>query len=277
MSGATVGKSYSVGAWFRGDWAGDAPQVAGVEMVLANPTFLDAAKRLFDVEVVIPRIVYVNLMAPMESKATSHVDIPIFRGIQKPEYPVWMLHVMQRSGLFEHWKVKVATAVSWFYEGEGGSFDYWADGPDSPPHRIEAPLSNRAVMGDNDVMFHRIGSIGAPGAAPLEGATNDAELVPSSGESDEWCVVDGGRELARYTAKELRISISWKAEVYADAEAARIRSERTDDLDLEKVVDLLVGALADAGQPTSRPSEPLHDTDFIDRLNELFPLPALTG
>jgi hypothetical protein len=275
MSGDAV--RYGVGPWFRGDWAGEGPPVEGVEYVLEHTGFAAAARSLFDAEVVVPNNVYVNLMAPMDTSATAHVDIPIFRGIEKPEYPVWLLHVMHRSGLFARWKVGLATAVAWFYEGEGGAFEYWPDGPNFPPQAIEAPLSNRAVIGDNDVMFHRIGMIGSADAPRLESATVNSELWPASPEAGHWRIVDAGQELARYSADEIRISISWKGEVFADAEAARIRREHSDDLGLDQVVDILTHALSDAGLPADRPTDPLHHPDFIDPLNELFPLPALTG
>ncbi len=276
---AMIGGSvpYSVQPWFRGDWAGDAPPVEGVEEILGNPTFVAAARQLFDAEVVVPHIVYVNLMAPMAYQATAHSDIPVFRGIEKPEFPVWLLHVMHRSGLFDRWRVEIATAVSWFFEGEGGEFEYWADGSDRPPRRIEAPLSNRGIVGDNEMMFHRIAAIGAAGAPLLEGATVDSTLRPDTDTSGSWSVAEGDRELLRYATDELRVSISWKAEVFEDSESARVRREHADDLDLGQVVDVLTLALSDAGKRVPRPTDPLHDAGFIDRLNELFPMPPLDG
>ena len=271
------GVRYAVEPWFRGDWAGDAASVEGVEVVLANPIFLAAARRLFDAEVVVPRSVYVNLMAPMAYQATAHSDIPVFRGIDKPAYPVWLLHVMHRSRLFTRWRVEIATAVSWFFEGEGGEFEYWGDGPDRSPRRLEAPLSNRGIVGDNEMMFHRIAAIGAPGAPLLKGATVDSQLAPVAEDSSDWSVIDAGAELMRYAAKEIRISVSWKAEVFADAEAARIRREATDDIALAQVVEILLEALADQGMSAARPSDPLHDVAFVDRLKELYPMASLTG
>jgi hypothetical protein len=45
---------------------------------------------------------------------------------------------------------------------------------------------------------------------------------------------------------------------------------------LEKAFDE-PGSLARAGRPAARPQEPLHDAEFIARLNELFPLAELVG
>jgi hypothetical protein len=266
--------SVFVPPWFRGDWAYSEPLVDGADAVLANPAFRAAAQQVFGAEVVCPQVVYVNVMAPMLSSGPPHVDVPAFRGLDRREYPVWLLHVMHRSGLFVRWKIDIATAVAWFYEGEGGEFVYWADGPTAPPRRIGAPLSNRAVVGDNDVMFHRVSRIGAPGRAMPEGATLDAELRPAADDPTAWSVVDAGRELLRYAAEDLRVSISWKAECFADAEAARIWREHVDDVDLETVVERFLRAASDAGVQLARPADPLRDEAFIRTLSDLFPIPA---
>ena len=260
--------------WFRGDWAYREPLVDGAAAVLNNVAFRDAAARMFDAETVVPQVVYLNLMGPMPSSGPPHVDVPAFRGLDRREYPVWLLHVMHRSGLFAAWKIDIATAVAWFYEGEGGVFEYWADGPQAPPRRVDAPLSNRAVVGDNDVMFHRVGRIGEVGREMPQGASLDAELLPDADAATRWRIVDAGREIASYEASELRISISWKAECFADANAVRIWREHEDDLDFETVVDRLLAALADAGERLGRPADPLHDDRFIRALSELYPISA---
>jgi hypothetical protein len=261
--------------WFRGDWAYDEPLVEGAAEILANKGFVDAAHAVFDAEVVRPQIVYVNVMGPM-GVGPAHIDVPAFRGIDRTEYPVTLLHLMHRSGLFEDYRVDIATAVAWFYEGERGEFEYWADGASAPPRRIEAPLSNRAVVGDNEVMFHRVAPIGGPNPPAIDGATLDVELVPAA-EGSDWCAVDGGVALVRYDERDIRVSISWKAEVFADAEAARVRTEHQDDLLFPRVIADFVADLAKRGHDVARPQDPLHDERFIEILNEAYPLPTPKG
>ncbi len=258
--------------WFRGDWAYGKPLVEGAELVLDNPAFREAAAAVFDAEVVVPQVVYVNVMGPMPSSGPPHVDVPAFRGLDRREVPVWLLHVMRRSGLFARHQIDVATAVAWFYEGEGGAYQYWPGGADAPMACIEAPLSNRAAVGDNDVMFHRVGPIGAPGAPQPEGATLDAELRPVAGAEGAWAIVDGERECIRYDARDLRVSISWKAECFADAEAARVWREHEDDLDLDQVVARFIEDAAERGVSIPRPSDPLHDPGFVEQVSALHPL-----
>jgi hypothetical protein len=268
-------KTLSVVPWFRQDWAYGEPMVEGGAEILTNKSFVDAAHSLFDAEVVKPLIVYVNVMGPMRL-GPAHIDVPAFRGIDRTDYPVTFLHLMHRSGLFKDHRIAIATAVAWFYEGERGEFEYWADGIDAPPRRVEGPLSNRAVVGDNDVMFHRVAPIGGPDPASIEDATFEVELLADQ-EGPDWRVVDQGRELLRYNAREIRVSVSWKAEVFADDKAARVRSEHLDDLSLDHVVTALVDDLEKRGHDLIRPENPLRDEGFIRLLNEAYPLPVPKG
>lgn len=261
--------------WFRQDWAYERPLVEGVEPLLGNPAFADAARKVFDARVVRPLIVYVNLMTPMAFAGEGHIDVPAFRGVDRTHTPVWLLHQMGRSGLFAHWQIDIATAVSWFYDGEGGAFDYWQDGPDRPPRRHAPPYTNTAIVGDNDFMFHRVTAIGGAGAAPPAPMSLDAVLRPDPSAPGSWQIAEGDREVARLPRESIRVSVSWKAEIFRDDEAARIRTGRLDDLDLERVISRFVEDLHDRGKPIPRPADPLHDPDFITALSETYPLPEL--
>jgi hypothetical protein len=273
VSQSKAGVTKALPPWFRGDWAYDVPLVEGADRVLDNSIFIEAAKAVFDAEVVRPTAVYVNLMAPLPFAGEGHIDVPAFRGIDRTEYPIWLLQQMTRSGLFADWQIDIATAVSWFYEGIGGAFDYWSHGPARPPERIDRPLDNRAVVGDNDFMFHRVDSIGAN--AKMFEASLDAELRPASSGSGEWIIEDRGRIVTRYDASAIRVSVSWKAEVYADEGSYRERAEHLDDLAFETVIDRFVEDLSNRGVEVSRPADPLRDTDFIAALSEVYRLPDL--
>jgi len=81
----------------------------------------------------------------------AHVDVPSFRGLDRRAFPGWLLLAMQLSGLYTRWTVRTATAVVWFYDGIGGDLSYWPEGP-AGPRRSVPPLSNAAIVGDNDRM-----------------------------------------------------------------------------------------------------------------------------
>ncbi len=257
----------AVGPVFRGDWAYDRPLVEGVEPILGNPAFVAAARRLFDAAIVRPHIVYVNLSLPMPCGDGGHTDVPAFRGVDRTRHPIWLLTVMGRSGLFERWRVPIATAVAWFYAGAGGEFTYWPDGPDRPP-RTWPPRTNTAIVGDNDVMFHRVEAVGGPADVPVRGLTLDSTLEPDG--ADGWVVRDGGRTVAHRPATAVRVSLSWKAQVFADEAAARTYDEHRDDLTLDAVVDTFLADLRSRGVPVAPPADPLHDPAFVATLRTAY-------
>src|SRR4051812_33830142 len=144
---------------YRGDWVSSREvHIAGVDAVLHNERLIGAARQVFDAEIVRPLIVFANLTAPMPQNR-KHTDVPTFRGVERSQYPAWVVNAMAASGLFERWRVKVATAVAWYYDGPNGGFSYWPDGGDAPEVTIEPP-SNTAVVGDNDFMYHRVEAVG---------------------------------------------------------------------------------------------------------------------
>ncbi|MDH3706939.1 MAG: hypothetical protein OES57_12790, partial [Acidimicrobiia bacterium] len=125
-AGSTADDNEFIVPWFRGDWVLEGEVVApGADAIMHNPTFVDAAARLFDAEVVRPTNVYVNLNPPVPFGGPPHIDVPAFRGITRADHPIWLLHRMGASGLFEDERIEIATCVSWFYAGEGGEFEYW--------------------------------------------------------------------------------------------------------------------------------------------------------
>src|SRR5438445_7115757 len=256
-----------VGPVFRGDWVHGRPLVPGVEPFLLNEQFAAAARRLFDGAVVRPRIVYINLSLPMPCGDGGHTDVPAFRGIDRSAYPIWLLVTMGRSGLFERWRIPIATAVAWFYEGAGGGFTYWPEGPDRPPLTRPA-RTNTAVVGDNDLMFHRVEAIGGPDDETVCGLTLDSQLAIAS--DGAWEVVDDGRVLARYDAARVRISVSWKAEVLRDASEARLVDEHRDDLRFEDILGRFRDDLPAQGIAVDLPADPLHDAAFVATLSQAY-------
>ena len=263
-------KSIAISASYRSFWARlGKPLRDDAAWLLDYDRFFDAARRLYsDSRIVVrPDEIYVNVQVPQRTRfGSAHVDIPKFRGMERREYPVWLLTTMRRSELFEHWRVPVATAVCWFYEGPGGTYTYWPDGPRSSPQRTKHPFTNTAVVGENDTMFHRGDGFASPDEQVPDGLTLDCVCEPIGDDARTWQIREGDRVLARYDAARVRIALSWSAEVYLDHAAVRVAEEHSDDLDLDTVVDTFVADLHERGHSVARPDEPLLDIDFITRL-----------
>ena len=205
--------SYLIGPTWRGDWAFDGQiLVDDSAPLLHHQGFIEAAKEMFNSEIVVPEQVYVNLSSPMDGHPFSHVDIPEFIGVNRNNAPGWFLQAMGSSGLFEDVRISIATAVAWFHHGERGYFRYWPNGRDADSVRHEN-MWNTAVVGDNDFMHHLVERVGPKGMGPPEGMSINTEL---DHDGHKWNVIEGGKTLASYGDDHVRLSLSWKAKIYSD-------------------------------------------------------------
>jgi hypothetical protein len=253
---------------FRGDWAYDRPLIDGAEVFLDHAGLIDAAKRLFDTEHVRPQQVYCNLTWQLPfHQGAGHTDVPAFRGIDRTRYPIWFLNVMGRSGLFESERIRIATAVAWFYEGDDGGFEYWPNGPDSPPRTHQGNMFNTAIMGDNDRMYHRVMPVGRAEDGLLSGMTLDTRLEHSGG--DTWRIARDST-MAEVTWPQLRISVSWKAVVYRDAVERRMVEGRESEIDFGTVLDRFYSDLESRGVAFDVPDTPLEDAGFVRVLSSTY-------
>jgi hypothetical protein len=254
--------------WFRGTWAANGrPLVDGAKLILENPRLWEAAARLFDTAEVTPNTVVVNINAPMPASAI-HVDIPSFRGATRDRYPIQLLQAMGSSGLFEPWRIVEAGAVVWFYEGPGGAYDYWPEGLNGAMRSERPPFTNRAIVADNDRMYHRIGWIGHPSPTTPK-ITPGAQIEHIAGKG--WVVSDGGRTFQSYSDEQIRISILWKARVEAADDAG---DDRKSLLTPEGIVQLFARDLNSRGIRIPTPASPLSDQAWLDLVHSHYYFPV---
>jgi hypothetical protein len=248
--------------WFRGNWAANGePLVAGAEKILRNQRFIDAARVFFGGAAVRPTFIVVNVNAPMPAGET-HVDIPTFRGATRDQYPLLFLAVMGRSGLFEKWRVIQAGAITWFYDGAGGNFEYWPEGLESPMFTEGAPFRNVAIMADNDRIYHRIGRVGEPDAE-LPRMTPAAEIRP--GGRGSWAIIENGETRATYPSSAIRLSLLWKA--------IRESEEHSEVLTLDRVMSIFIADLRRRSVDFRVPTDPLSDTEWTTLLDRAYYVP----
>ena len=258
--------------YFRETYAyGDDVVAPGIETFHHHHRLMDAARRLHGRPVIVPAIVYANLLLPGQELAV-HTDVPEFRGANRKIVPQWLLVVMHHAGLFEAWRMPIATGIAYFGGGRGGELAYYPDGP-AGPAATYAPRHNTAVMLDTDSVFHGVDRVlGDDGA--LTSLRPGMRLFFDG--DDRWSVRDGDDVVATYDADDVRYSVSWKAYCFADEAERDAWAGHHDDLTLDHILATLVADLVERGR-LDRPDHDLPDADLgrllIDEYVR-FPAPA---
>lgn len=232
-------------SYFREEYAYDgAALTPGIEPFLHHPALLDAARQVHERPVIVPSIAYANVMLPGQELAV-HTDVPEYRGLNRKGVPQWLLVVMHHSGLFDAWRLPIATGVSWFSDGPGGELSLWPDGADGPC-MVNPAGANTALVLDTDTLFHGVDPVGGDHVPPPP-VTGDAELIRQP--DAKWLLVDAGtgEERATYDWDELRLSVSWKAYCFVDDAESDAWRTHDDDLTEPQVLDRLVADLRDRG------------------------------
>jgi hypothetical protein len=183
-------------------------------------------------------------MTSIADGGPAHTDNPRFHGRDRTNTPMWLLRVMLWSGLFDQYEILQATAIWWMNDVEGGGLYYWADGPDSPPEHYVGAMANTALFGDNHGMFHQVAPIG-PFGSETPRVTPSALLAPAGDGTGDWVVTDHGAQELRAPLDTIRVSVLWKADVYASA--AERDTRRRNALSMQDVADIFDDDLARRG------------------------------
>jgi hypothetical protein len=230
-----------------------------------NGRFLAEVKSYWNAQYAKPTMMLFNICGPHDTGIAPHLDAVTFRGVRYENTPVWLQNIMGKSGLFADYLVKMAQIITWWYRGSPGGFTYWPRGPLEPPERIEAPMWNRGVVVQNEMMFHRGDPVGPLEERPIRGM-KCRSVFGYDAADDAWVVTTDGETIKRYRPEQIRLLVHWNAEVYSDMAELKRVMDHTDDLTHDRVFDTLLTDLRARGVTVSEPSDPLHDVEFIQAL-----------
>jgi len=256
--------------YFRETYAyGDEVFAPGIEPLVRNERLIDAAKQVFDRPLVQPAIVYANILLPGQELAV-HTDVPEFRGLNRKLHPEWLIVVAHHCGLFDEYRLPIATSVSWYQDTNGGEFAFYPDGIQAPAVAYDVHFNTALVM-DTDSVFHGVDRV-AETASSMPAFLPRMRLHPQGGGA--WVVRDGETEIARYRWEEMRFSVSWKAYCFRDEDERDAWRSGNKDLSVDRVLDTLCddlrkrGRLA-GGRPSNRDLAELLVDEYVK-----FPAPA---
>ena len=167
------------------------------------------------------------------------------------------------------WCLCLAWCLTSICSGRGGAYDYWPDGLDGPMRSEHPPFINSALVADNNRMYHRIGWIGDPAAAPpvLSAAAKISHLADGG-----WIISDTATTPVRYDDRDIRISILWKAQVRPGSESGTAAP-----LSPELIVEIISADLARRGVQAAGRASPLSDQHWLDLVHSTYYAPVRSG
>jgi hypothetical protein len=213
-----------------------------------------------------------NINGPCANRDPGHLDSPSFRGVRHENAPTWLCSVMGKSGLFTDYLIKMAQVITWFSRDHGSGFTYWPEGPLRQPRRLLPPVYNRGVVVQNEMMVHRGEANGPLDQQMPAGLAFDTVFTGDPDDRDAWLLKNGGDVIARHRTSELRFLVHWSAEVFTDLDELKKNMDGSDDLTIDKAIDMLVDDVTKKGINLDIPSAPLHDPAFIGALNAAYDL-----
>jgi len=239
-----------------------------------NETFLELAKSYWNAEYAKPQMMLFNINGPCGNTDPGHLDSPSFRGVRYENSPTWLCSVMGKSGLFQDYLIKMAQVITWFSHDPESGFTYWPDGPRAAPKRVQAPIYNRGVLVQNEMMMHRGEANGPVDRRFPEGLDFTSMFSGDPQSRDHWVVKTGEKVIDRFHTDELRFLVHWSAEVFEDFAELKKNMEGKDDLSHEQAINMLIKDVRSRGIEIETPSDPFHDAAFIQKLNAAYDIGA---
>ena len=242
-----------------------------IEDCFFNTRFLDLVRAYWKADYATPENMLFNIQGPCQGGANPHLDATRYRGISMHNSPIWLMNTMTKTGLFEHWRAKKAQVITWYYKGQvGGGFTCWPDGPTAQPQQIKAPMWGRAVVVENEMMFHTAESNGPLAQRRPEGLAINSLMSPDPATPGAWQITTDGAVVQHIPEDEFRFLIHWGADIFSDLAELKRSLDHTDDLTHDQVFDMIITDLKARGEQFEVPTDPLTDKAFIGLLTRVY-------
>ncbi len=242
-----------------------------IEDCFLNSKFLDLVRGYWGAAYATPENMLFNIQGPCSAGGSPHVDATRFRGVSMHNSPVWLMNTMVKSGLFKHWQARKAQVISWYYKGQvGGGFNYWPDGPQGQPKQIQAPMWGRAVVVENEMMYHAAESNGPSHLRRPEGLAINSMMQADRNDAGAWQITTDGQVIQNVPEDEFRFLIHWGADIYMDYAELKRALDHSDDITHDQVFDMFIKDLRSRGLEFEVPTDPMADKAFIGLLTRTY-------
>ncbi|MCC2603146.1 hypothetical protein [Sphingopyxis yananensis] len=242
-----------------------------IEDCYYNSRYLDLVRGYWDCQYAEPETFLFNIQGPTPIGGPPHLDGTVFRGMTMENTPLWLLLTMAKSCLFNHWRSKKAQVISWYYKGQiGGGFNCWPDGPAGAPLQIQAPMWGRAVVVENEMMFHHGQATGPQSLRKPAGMDISSTFGADPNDPTGWQIETFGQINQHIPAEEMRFLVHWGARLFKDLGDFKRTYDHSDDISADQAINMLIGDMQTRGVQFEVPTDPLNDNNFVGLLARVY-------
>jgi hypothetical protein len=243
-----------------------------------NSRFLELVRNYWGARYAEPETFLFNIQGPCPIGGPPHLDGTVFRGMTMENTPLWLLLTMAKSCLFRRWQAKKGQVIAWYYRGKiGGGFNCWPDGPQGEPLQIEAPMWGRAVVVENERMFHHGQACGPVADRRPAGLDIRSVLGVDPDRENGWRITTGDVVNGRIPAEELRFLVHWGARLFVDFDELKVTFDHTDDISAETAIGMLIDDMRSRGVRFEMPTDPMNDRGFVRLVSQVYDIGGPTN
>ncbi len=178
---------------------------------------------------------------------------------------------MAKSHLFDRWRSKKGQVIAWYYKGKiGGGFNCWPNGPSAEPMQIPAPMWGRAVVVENEIIFHHGQATGPVAQRKPQGMDITSTFSADPQDPTGWKSDTLGKTIQNVPAQEMRFLIHWGARLFKDMADFKRTYEHTDDINAEQAINMLLDDMRKRGVKSETPTDPMNDRNFVAVLSQAY-------
>lgn len=243
-----------------------------------NARFLELVRNYWDCQYAEPETFLFNIQGPTPIGGPPHLDGTVFRGMTMENTPLWLLLTMNKSCLFTPWQAKKGQVIAWYYNGAvGGGFNCWPDGPRGEPLQINAPMWGRAVVVENEKMFHHGQASGPFARRRPQGLDITSTFGADPDDPTGWRIETAGMVNQTVPEAEMRFLVHWGARLYKDYAELKITNDHSDDISHETAVGMLIDDMRRRGVSFETPTDPMNDRQFVAVVSQAYDIGGPTN
>jgi hypothetical protein len=143
--------------------------------------------------------------------------------------------------------------------------------------QINAPMWGRAVVVENEMMFHHGQATGPVALRKPQGMDITTTFGADPEDATGWQLETFGKINQKVPAEEMRFLVHWGARLFTDMDDFKLTYDHRDDITADQAINMLIDDMKKRGVRFEVPTDPLHDNAFVVLLSQVYDIGGPTN